>query len=101
MDSLAVLVAILAWLLVLGVALFRTPGSGLRAQAGTWLVLTVLSMGIVFIVAFIVVYALLFTFGSGAAGAGAVVAAIALAATPVAWALVLRRRARRSPTSHG
>ncbi len=95
MDSLAVLAAILIWLLILAVALMRVPGVGLRALLGAWLVLTVLSMGCVFIVAFVASYGLLFAFGIGAAWVGVIVSGVAMAATPVAWALVLRRRARR------
>jgi hypothetical protein len=100
MDSLGVLAAILAWLLILGVALLRIPGVGMRALAGPWLVLTVVSMGCVFMAFFVISYGLLFAFGREAAAAGVVVAAVVLAATPVFWALVLRRRARRTAT-HG
>ena len=100
MDSLGVLAAILAWLLILGVALLRIPGVGLRALAGPWLVLTVVSMGCVFMVFFVISYGLLFMFGREAAAAGVVVAAVVLAATPVFWALILRRRARRA-AMHG
>jgi hypothetical protein len=96
MDSLAVLAAILAWLLILGVALLRVPGVGLRALAGPWLVLSVVSMGCVFMVFFIVSYGLLFAFGRAAAAAGVVMAIVAMGATPVAWAFILRRRARRT-----
>jgi hypothetical protein len=49
---------------------------------------------------FVISYGLLFAFGREAAAAGVAVAAIVLAATPVFWALVLRRRARRTAT-HG
>jgi hypothetical protein len=100
MDSLGVLAAILAWLLILGVALLRIPGVGLRALAGPWLVLTAVSMGCVFMAFFVISYGLLFLFGREAAAAGVVAAAVVLAATPVFWALVLRRRARRTAT-HG
>ena len=96
MDSLGVLVAILAWLLILGVALLRVPGVGVRAQAGTWIVLTVVSMGCVCIVFFVIAYGLLFAFGREAAAAGVAAWAIVLGATPIFWALVLRRRARRT-----
>jgi hypothetical protein len=95
-DSLAVLAVILAWLLILAVALLRVPGVGLGAQVGTWLVLTVLSIGCVFIVAFVVSYGLLFAFGIGAAWVGVIASGVVIAATPVVWALILRRRARRS-----
>lgn len=100
MDSLGVLAAIVAWLVILGVALLRIPGVGLRALAGTWLVLTAVSMGCLFVAFFVISYGLLFVFGREAAAAGVVVAAIVLAATPVFWALVLRRRAGRTAT-HG
>ena len=95
-DSLGVLVAILAWLLILGVALLRVPGVGLRALAGTWLVLTAVSIGCVFIVFFVVSYGLLFAFGREAAAAGVVLAVVVMGATPVFWALILRRRAHRT-----
>jgi hypothetical protein len=98
MDSLGALAAILAWLLILAVALLRVPGVGLRAMVGPWLVLTIFSMGCVFIVAFVVSYGLLFAFGRGAAAAGVIVSAVALAATPAVWALILRQRARRHST---
>lgn len=100
MDSLGVLLAILVWLLILGVALLRVPGVGLRALAGPWLVLSVVSMGCVFMVFFVVSYGLLFAFGRGAAAAGVVGAVVVMGATPVVWALILRRRARRTP-AHG
>jgi hypothetical protein len=100
MDSLGVLLAILAWLLILGVALLRVPGVGLRALAGTWLVLTAVSVGCVFIVSFVISYGLLFAFGRGAAAVGVVVAVVVMGATPVFWALILRRRARRT-SAHG
>jgi hypothetical protein len=96
MDGLGVLVAILAWLLILGIVLLRMPGIGLRAQAGTWLVLTAVSMGCVCIVFFVIAYGLLFVFGREAAAAGVAVWAIVLGATPIFWALILRRRARRT-----
>jgi len=72
MDSLGVLAAILAWLLILGVALLRIPGVGLRALAGPWLVLTFVSMGCVFMAFFVISYGLLFLFGREAAAAGVV-----------------------------
>jgi hypothetical protein len=100
MDSFGVLAAIVAWLLVLGIALLRIPGVGLRALAGPWLVLTAVSMGCVFMAFFVISYGLLFLLGREAAAAGVVIGAIVLAATPVFWALVLRRRARRT-AMHG
>jgi hypothetical protein len=99
MDSLAVLAAILAWLLILAVALMRVPGVGVRAMVGTWLVLTVLSIGCVFIVAFVASYGLLFAFGVGAAWVGVIVSGVVIAATPLVWALILRRRAHHRSSS--
>jgi len=96
MDSLGVLVAILVWLVILGAALMRVPGSGVRSLIAPWLVLSVLTMGCVFVVAFIFCYGLLFTLGTPAATVGFVLSFIALAATPFVWALVLRRRAHRA-----
>lgn len=96
MDALAVLVAILVWLLVLGAALMRVPGTGVRSLIAPWLILSVLTMGCLFIVLFIVTYGLLFTAGPAAATIGFVVSAIILGATPVAWAVYFRRRARRA-----
>ena len=62
--------------------------------------LTILSMGCVCIVAFVASYGLLFAFGVGAAWVGVIAPGVAIAATPVVWALILRRRARRS-SPHG
>jgi hypothetical protein len=100
MDSLAVLLAILVWLLILGAALMRVPGGGVRSLIAPWLALTLLTMAVEFIALFIITYGLLFTLGTGAATVGVVVSAFILAATPVAWALVLRRRAHSTP-AHG
>ena len=96
MDGWVVLAAILAWMVILGVALLRVPGVGLRALVGPWLVLSAVSMGCVFMVFFVVSYGLLFAFGRGAAAAGVVMAVVAMGATPVAWAFILRRRAHRT-----
>jgi hypothetical protein len=96
MDAVAVLLLIIVWLVVLGAALIRAPGTGGRGQIGTWLVLTGLTMSLEFIIGFIFSYALLFALGTGAATVGVVASAIILVATPLVWALVLRRRARRS-----
>jgi len=104
MDNVEVLAAILIWLLVVGAALSRVPGGGMRSLIAPWLALTLLTMGVEFIALFIFTYGLLFTLGPGAATAGVVISGVILAATPVAWALVLRRRAHSSatgPAAHG
>lgn len=98
MDSLGVLVAVLVWLLVVGAAMMRVPGSGVRSLIVPWLALTLLTMAVEFVVLFIATYGLLFTLGPGAATVGVVVSAIILAATPVMWAFALRKRAH-SPSS--
>jgi hypothetical protein len=93
MDSVEVLAAILIWLLVVGAALTRVPGGGMRSLIAPWLALTLLTMAVEFLALFIITYGLLFTLGTGAATIGVVVSVIVLGATPVVWALVLRRRA--------
>ena len=96
MDSVEVLVAILVWLTVVGALLMRVPGGGGRSLVAPWLALTLLTMFIEFVVLFIATYGLLFFVGSEAATVGLVVSAMILAVTPVAWALILRRRAHRA-----
>jgi hypothetical protein len=95
MDALEVLAAILVWLLVLGAALLRVPGGSIRSLIAPWLVLSLLTMAVEFIVLFILTYGLLFFVGKEAAAVGFVASAVLLAATPVAWGLILRRRARQ------
>lgn len=101
MDSLGILLAILVWLLVVGAAMMRVPGGGIRSLIAPWLALTVLTLAVLFIVLFIATYGLLFTLGKEAATIGVVVSAIILAATPVAWALVLRKRAHSAAAGDG
>jgi hypothetical protein len=100
MDAVGILLGVLVWLAVLGAALFYAPGGGGRANFGTWLVLSGLTVVVEFIVAFLALHALLFGLGTGAASVGIVVAVVVLAATPIAWAIVLRRRAHRD-SAHG
>lgn len=95
MDDTQIILGILAWLAILGVALFLMPGGGGRAQVGAWFVLTILTTAVLFIVVFLVSYGLLFFVGKEAAGVGVVLGVIAIAVSPIAWALVLRRRARQ------
>jgi hypothetical protein len=99
MDSLGVLLAILVWLLIVGVALVRAPGDG-RSLVAAWLALTVVTMFIEFVAFFVILHALLFIVGEGASAVGLVVAFVVLQATPVVWALILRRRSHRVP-AHG
>jgi hypothetical protein len=96
MDSIEVLAAILIWLLVVGAALTRVPGGGVRSLIAPWLALTLLTMAVEFIVLFIATYGLLFFVSKEAAMVGVVISVIILAATPVAWALVLRKRAHEA-----
>lgn len=95
MDDTQIILGILVWLAILGVALFLMPGGGGRAQVGAWLVLTLLTVAVLFIVLFLVSYGLLFFVGKEAAAVGVVLSVIAIGVTPIAWALVLRRRANR------
>jgi hypothetical protein len=69
---------------------------GIRSLIAPWLALTALTLAVEFIFLFIATYGLLFSLGEGAATVGVVVSVIVLAATPVVWALVLRRRARNA-----
>lgn len=100
MDKIEVLAAILIWLLVVGAALTRVPGGGIRSLIAPWLALTVLSMVVGFIVLQLFTYGLLFFVGREAATLGFVLSAIILAAMPVVWALVLRKRAH-GVAAHG
>lgn len=100
MDSLGVLVAVLIWLVIVGAALMRAPGTGGRSQVGAWLALTTVTMFCEFVVFFVLLHGLLFTLGEWASAVGLVVAFVVLQATPVAWALVLRRRSHQIP-AHG
>jgi hypothetical protein len=99
MDSVAIIAAILAWLLVIAVALLRVPGSGWRSLVGPWLALSILTMAVEFIVLFLLTYGLLFFVGREAATVGFILSALILAATPLAWGLILRRRAHRAAAS--
>jgi hypothetical protein len=101
MDSLEILLAILVWLLVVGAALMRAPGGGVRSLIAPWLALTALTLAVEFIFLFIATYGLLFAFGKEAATVGVVVSVIIFAATPVVWAIVLRRRAQNAATHNG
>src|SRR5574340_284196 len=70
------------------------------ALFGTWLGLTALTMWCGWLLSFVVVHALLFAFGTGAAWVGIIVSGAFFAATPLAWGYVLLRRATRIPTHH-
>lgn len=96
MDDIQIVMGVLVWLAVLGVALFLVPGGGGRAQIGAWFVLTTLTIAVEFIVLFIAAYGLLFLMGKEAAGVGVILSFILITATPVFWAIVLRRRAHRN-----
>jgi ABC-type transport system involved in Fe-S cluster assembly fused permease/ATPase subunit len=96
MDKVEILLAILVWLLVVGAALMRVPGGGIRSLIAPWLALTVLTMVIEFIVLNLIWFGLLFFVGREATAVGMAVSFVIFAATPVVWALVLRRRAHNA-----
>lgn len=100
MDNFGISVVFFAWLLVVGTALLRVPGGGLRSLIIPWLAFTVLTLVVEFNVLFIANYGLLFWLGEGAATIGVVISVIILGATPVAWAYVLRKRTHRT-SAHG
>ncbi len=94
MDDIQIVMGVIVWLAVLGLALFLVPGGGGRAQIGTWFILTTLTIAVEFIVLFLVAYGLLFVLGKEAAGVGVILSFLLITATPVIWAVILRRRAR-------
>lgn len=100
MDDIQIVLGVLVWLAVLGVALFLVPGGGGRAQIGTWFILTTLTIAVEFIVLFIVSYGLLFLLGKEAAAVGVILSFLLITVTPVFWAVILRRRARDT-SAHG
>lgn len=61
----------------------------------TWISLSGVTIGFILVGAFIVDHVLLFVLGTTAAGIGLVVTIAAVFLTPIAWALVIRRRAHR------
>ena len=73
---------------------------GAAALFGTWIALTLVSIGIELGVFFVLDHTLLFTLGTQAAGVGLVVAAVVIFATPIVWALVIRHRARGMRAAH-
>jgi hypothetical protein len=73
---------------------------GAAALFGTWVALTLVSVGVELGAAFILVHTLLFYVGTTAAGVGLVVTGVVVFATPVVWAVVIRHRARRMKTAH-
>ncbi len=102
-ESLGVALAVLLPLLLLVeglVVAFVTNVSGghtpaLLGPLATWSVLTALTVWCVYLVAFVGVHFLLFTFGIEAAWVGVILTAFVLIATPVAWGPLIRRQARR------
>jgi hypothetical protein len=100
MDKIEIVAAILVWLLVVGAALMRVPGGTVRTLIAPWLALSVLTMAIEFIVLNLAWFGLLFFVGKEATAVGMAVSVVILAATPVVWALILRRRAH-NPAANG
>jgi hypothetical protein len=100
MDNLGISLVVFAWLLVVGAALLRVPGGGIRSLIIPWLVFTMLTLVVEFNVLFIAVNGLLFFLGEGAATIGVVISVIVFGATPIAWAYVLRKRTRGTQ-AHG
>jgi hypothetical protein len=91
LDIVGVQFAVLLWFLLLVVAMVGGRMAAGSAQVARWLALTVLTLMAGFLVAFLGVHALLFTLGTGAATLGLVAALVFIEATPIAWAIVLRR----------
>jgi hypothetical protein len=90
---LSLILLLIAGGLVVALDLGRVSGRGARFT--TWLALTVLTLWSGFVVAFIVVYGILFTLGQGVATVALAVCAIALGATPFVIGLFVRRISHR------
>lgn len=70
------------------------PGVG-GAAVGYWLLATTATGLVIWLASFVGVHLLLFNLGPGAAWLGFVLSVLAMAATPIGWALVMDRRDRR------
>jgi hypothetical protein len=81
-----------------GIAATHQMGTG--TLVASWVALSALTMWCEYIVAFAGVHILLFTVGRWAAAVGFVIGTAILVATPIAWAVYLRRRAHHLP-AHG
>jgi len=95
-DKVEILLAALVWLLIVGAALTRVPGGGVRSLIAPWLALTALTVVIEFIILNLAWFGLLFFVGREATAVGMAVSFVIFAATPVVWALILRRRAHNA-----
>ncbi len=62
---------------------------------GLWLLVSVVTLWVGFLIAFVTVHLLLFTIGETAAQVGLLASAAVLGAVPIVWAFVLFRRSRR------
>jgi hypothetical protein len=96
MDKVEIVAAILVWLLVVGAFLMRVPGGGVRTLIAPWLALTAVTIVAELIVFNIIWFLLYFAAGDAVAWLGIGLTGVIVAATPVAWALFLRRRLHRS-----
>ena len=68
---------------------------GSAALFGTWIALSLVTVGVELGAAFVLVHTLLFYVGTTAAGVGLVATGVVVFATPIVWALIIRHRARR------
>jgi hypothetical protein len=106
-ESLGVALAVLLPLLLLVegliAALLSNANGGhaprLLGPIATWSVLTALTVWCVYLIAFVGIHALLFTFGTAAAWVGVIVTGVVLVATPFAWGLLIRRQTHHA--AHG
>jgi hypothetical protein len=73
---------------------------GAAALFGTWIALTIVSVGVELGVAFVLVHTLLFYVGTTAAGVGLVATGVVVFATPIVWAVVIRHRAHHMKPAH-
>lgn len=85
----------LVWIVIVAVTLQWGRVTIRGAGLATWLGLTVVTWWLEAVAAFFALHALLFTLGREAALVASVAVVVILTATPLAWAHLLRRRARR------
>ena len=69
---------------------------GAAALFGTWVALSVLSVGFVLVAAFVINNLLFFFLGNVAAGVGLILTVVAVFLTPIVWAFIIRHRAHKS-----
>lgn len=95
-------VALLGFFLMVGWLVYELRQGNVEGAAalfGTWVALTLISVGVELGAAFVIVHTLLFYLGTTAAAVGLVTTAVVVFATPIVWAVVIRHRAHHMHTA--